>query len=131
MNIGNKTIKMQLWDTAGQERFRNLIPNYIRDCNVAIIVYDVTSIFDILNDAGKESFESLSYWIKEVKDITQKNATIVMVGNKSDLETDRYDLNIICVKGNKKRRGRKRWKRKWSYVFGSIRENRRQHRTDL
>jgi hypothetical protein len=29
-------------DTAGQERFRSLIPSYIRDSSVAVIVYDVT-----------------------------------------------------------------------------------------
>lgn len=30
-------------DTAGQERFRSLIPSYIRDSSVAVIVYDVSS----------------------------------------------------------------------------------------
>nr|XP_016490373.1 PREDICTED: GTP-binding protein YPT10-like [Nicotiana tabacum] len=30
-------------DTAGQERFRSLIPSYIRDSSVAVIVYDVAS----------------------------------------------------------------------------------------
>lgn len=30
-------------DTAGQERFRSLIPSYIRDSSVAVVVYDVTS----------------------------------------------------------------------------------------
>ena len=43
MEINNQTIKMQIWDTAGQERFRNLIPHYLRDCQIAIIVYDITS----------------------------------------------------------------------------------------
>jgi GTPase SAR1 family protein len=32
-------------DTAGQERFRSLIPSYIRDSSVAVIVYDVTGKF--------------------------------------------------------------------------------------
>lgn len=32
-----------LRDTAGQERFRSLIPSYIRDSSVAVVVYDVTS----------------------------------------------------------------------------------------
>lgn len=32
-------------DTAGQERFRSLIPSYIRDSSVAVIVYDVGSEF--------------------------------------------------------------------------------------
>lgn len=34
---------MQIWDTAGQERFRTLIPSYIRDSNIAILVFDITS----------------------------------------------------------------------------------------
>ena len=41
----DKTIRLQLWDTAGQERFRSLIPSYIRDSSVAVIVYDITSTF--------------------------------------------------------------------------------------
>lgn len=31
-------------DTAGQERFRSLIPSYIRDSSVAVVVYDVSSM---------------------------------------------------------------------------------------
>jgi Rab family protein len=42
MYLDDRTIRLQLWDTAGQERFRALIPSYIRDCSVAVIVYDVT-----------------------------------------------------------------------------------------
>ena len=36
-------VRLQLWDTAGQERFRSLIPSYIRDASVAVVVYDITS----------------------------------------------------------------------------------------
>ena len=45
MNIreGNWHVKLQIWDTAGQERFKSLIPSYIKDCTIAIVVYDVTS----------------------------------------------------------------------------------------
>lgn len=42
MNLEDKTVKLQLWDTAGQERFRSLIPSYIRDSSVGIVVYDIT-----------------------------------------------------------------------------------------
>lgn len=38
-------VRLQLWDTAGQERFRSLIPSYIRDSTVAVVVYDITSMF--------------------------------------------------------------------------------------
>ena len=42
--INGYNVKLQLWDTAGQERFRSLIPGYLRDCNFALLVYDVTSM---------------------------------------------------------------------------------------
>ena len=38
-------VRLQLWDTAGQERFRSLIPSYIRDSSVAVVVYDITGRF--------------------------------------------------------------------------------------
>jgi Ras family len=44
MYLDDRTVRLQLWDTAGQERFRSLIPSYIRDSSVAVVVYDVTSI---------------------------------------------------------------------------------------
>jgi GTPase SAR1 family protein len=51
MYLEDRTVRLQLWDTAGQERFRSLIPSYIRDSSVAVVVYDITSkdIFFLLN----------------------------------------------------------------------------------
>lgn len=43
MYLEDRTVRLQLWDTAGQERFRSLIPSYIRDSSVAIVVFDITS----------------------------------------------------------------------------------------
>lgn len=43
MYLEDRTMRLQLWDTAGQERFRTLIPSYIRDSAVTVIVYDITS----------------------------------------------------------------------------------------
>lgn len=45
MYLEDRTVRLQLWDTAGQERFRSLIPSYIRDSSVAVIVYDITSMY--------------------------------------------------------------------------------------
>lgn len=47
MYLDDRTVRLQLWDTAGQERFRSLIPSYIRDSSVAIIVYDITSMYHL------------------------------------------------------------------------------------
>ena len=43
-------------DTAGQERFRSLIPSYIRDSSVAVIVYDVASKLHLLTTLLIPSF---------------------------------------------------------------------------
>ena len=42
LQIGSKTIKLQIWDTAGQERFRSVARSYYRGALGAIILYDIT-----------------------------------------------------------------------------------------
>lgn len=49
MYLEDRTVRLQLWDTAGQERFRSLIPSYIRDSSVAVVVFDITSEKFLLN----------------------------------------------------------------------------------
>jgi small GTP-binding protein len=66
--------RVTIVDTAGQETYRSVIPISVREAHVAVIVYDMTS---------EESFRALSDWINFVKSI--EDATIVIVGNKSDL----------------------------------------------
>lgn len=77
----NKSIKLQLWDTAGQERFRSLIPSYIRDSNVAVIVYDITNV---------NSFQNINKWYEDVKAARGKEVLVVIVGNKADLAENRF-----------------------------------------
>ncbi|XP_062210187.1 ras-related protein RABH1e-like [Phragmites australis] len=76
MYLEDRTVRLQLWDTAGQERFRSLIPSYIRDSSVAVIVYDVTD---------RQSFLNTSKWIEEVNTQRGGDALIFLVGNKTDI----------------------------------------------
>lgn len=76
----NKTVRLQLWDTAGQERFRSLIPSYIRDSQVAVVCYDITS---------KKSFASLEKWVKDVRMERGDDVLVVVVGNKLDMGAKR------------------------------------------
>lgn len=78
--LEDRTIRLQLWDTAGQERFRSLIPSYIRDSHVAIVVYDITS---------KKSFEYIDKWCEDVKSEREDDVILCIVGNKSDLSDER------------------------------------------
>jgi len=74
--VGDKTVRLQLWDTAGQERFRSLIPSYIRDSSVAVVVYAIDST---------ESFQAVEKWVEEVRKEREYEVMIFIVGNKTDL----------------------------------------------
>ncbi|EPX74734.1 GTPase Ryh1 [Schizosaccharomyces octosporus yFS286] len=80
MYLEDRTVRLQLWDTAGQERFRSLIPSYIRDSSVAIIVYDITN---------HNSFVNTEKWIEDVRAERGDDVIIVLVGNKTDLSDKR------------------------------------------
>ncbi|XP_017245691.1 LOW QUALITY PROTEIN: ras-related protein RABH1e [Daucus carota subsp. sativus] len=84
MYLEDRTIRLQLWDTAGQERFRSLIPSYIRDSSVAVVVYDV---------ANRQSFLNTAKWIEEVRTERGSDVIIVLVGNKTDL-VDKRQVSI-------------------------------------
>ncbi|EIE80132.1 GTP-binding protein RAB6 [Rhizopus delemar RA 99-880] len=70
MYLEDKTVRLQLWDTAGQERFRSLIPSYIRDSSVAVIVYDISN---------RQSFINTSKWIDDVRAERGEDVIIVLV----------------------------------------------------
>ncbi|KAH9545994.1 hypothetical protein CY35_12G073600 [Sphagnum magellanicum] len=76
MYLEDRTVRLQLWDTAGQERFRSLIPSYIRDSSVAVIVFDV---------ANRQSFLNTARWVEEVRSERGSDVIIMLVGNKTDL----------------------------------------------
>jgi len=78
--LEDRTVRLQLWDTAGQERFRSLIPSYIRDSSVAVVVYDVTNRASFLNSAK---------WIEDVRGERGSDVVIMLVGNKTDLQGKR------------------------------------------
>jgi len=80
MYLEDRTVRLQLWDTAGQERFRSLIPSYIRDSSVAIVVFDITN---------RQSYLSTSKWIDDVRSERGNDVIIVLVGNKADLSEKR------------------------------------------
>ncbi|KAG1078506.1 hypothetical protein G6F42_024228 [Rhizopus arrhizus] len=90
MYLDDRTIRLQLWDTAGQERFRSLIPSYIRDSSVCVVVYDITN---------RNSFLNTSKWIDDVRAERGTDVIIVLVGNKTDLNDKRQ---VTVDEGEKK-----------------------------
>jgi len=80
VSINGNTVRLLLYDTAGQEKFKSLIPMYIRDANIIIVVYDISN---------KDSFAHTEHWVNETKDLKREDAIFVLVGNKIDLEDKR------------------------------------------
>ncbi|KAI5078439.1 hypothetical protein GOP47_0006110 [Adiantum capillus-veneris] len=76
INVDGKTIKAQIWDTAGQERYRAITNAYYRGAVGALLVYDI---------ARHMTFENVERWLKELREHTDSNVVIMLVGNKSDL----------------------------------------------
>ena len=68
--------ELTVWDTCGQEKFRAMTRQYFKDAHGIVLVYDV-------NDDN--SFRGLSSWLKEIKNNSNKDVSIVLVGNKIDL----------------------------------------------
>ncbi|CAI9103139.1 OLC1v1001583C1 [Oldenlandia corymbosa var. corymbosa] len=76
--IDHKTVKAQIWDTAGQERYRAVTSAYYRGAVGAMLVYDITK---------RASFDHVARWLEELRGHADKNIVIMLVGNKSDLES--------------------------------------------
>ena len=75
----NKIYQLKIWDTSGQERFKSVVRSFYINTACAIVVYDITN---------RESFKSCEFWIEETKNVSD-NVTLVLVGNKADLQEHR------------------------------------------
>jgi Ras-related protein Rab-11A len=108
IRVDDKVVKAQIWDTAGQERcvkissssscvlirdslgnhlqifpsacyiyrYRAITSAYYRGAVGALVVYDMTR---------HVTFENVERWLKELRDHTDANIVIMLVGNKADL----------------------------------------------
>jgi small GTP-binding protein len=84
VEIGDRLIHLQICDTAGQEQFQSVCPNFYRDAQGALVVFDVTSL---------QSFQRIRYWIDELSATMRDPFIFCIVGNK----TDKSDKRIIKV----------------------------------
>ena len=77
ITLNDKIIKLKIWDTAGQERFRSITNTLIKVPDGIVLVYDVTD---------EESFSTINYWIKQIESNAKKDISLVLLGNKCDIE---------------------------------------------
>lgn len=76
IDICGKTLTLKIWDTAGQEKFRSCNKLFIKNSNIVVFVYSITS---------KESFEDLNYWYETIQKELGEKPLLSIVGNKVDL----------------------------------------------
>lgn len=84
----NRGADLQIWDTSGEERFRTLTRQYYRDSHgiKAVVILGILLIFDLTN---RNSFENLSKWLEDLNNYAPKGAPTILLGNKSDLNSER------------------------------------------
>ena len=75
-----KQVNLRIFDTAGQERFKSISLNFIKNANGILLLYDITK---------KQTFNSINKWIQSIKEDANEKVSIVLVGNKCDLEEKR------------------------------------------
>ncbi|WVF69647.1 hypothetical protein IAT40_004426 [Kwoniella sp. CBS 6097] len=86
----NTSIKFEIWDTLASTArepdildvhtgYKSLAPIYFRNSNAAVIVYDIT----------QASFEKAKSWVRELQRQADPSIVIMLVGNKSDLSSQR------------------------------------------
>ena len=79
-SVEGHQVKAQIWDTAGQERYKAITSAYYKGAKGAFIVYDMTR---------KNTFDSVNRWVSDITAAADKRITLILIGNKSDLEDQR------------------------------------------
>ncbi|KAL8580731.1 hypothetical protein ACOMHN_018403 [Nucella lapillus] len=88
-DIRGMTVKMQIWDTAGQERFEAITKQFYRRAMGVVLVFDICS---------RSSFESLAKWLLYVKEFSQPETQVIMLGNQCDREAQRQVSTALAQK---------------------------------
>ena len=83
IEIEGKKLKLEIWDTVGQEQYRAVNKIFIKNAQIALIVYDITN---------RKSFENLNNWYNLIFEINKDSNVIVGVtANKTDL----YENQVV------------------------------------
>lgn len=83
VEIMGQAVKLQLWDTAGDDQFRAIVRSYYPQAAGALLVYDITN---------RASFLHLRERLQELRQATEQELFLLIVGNKCDREEERRVL---------------------------------------
>ena len=80
IKLNAKTVKIQIFDTGGLEDFQEIRRTYYKGAIGVLLVYDITRY---------ETFTYVKKWLEEIKSNISEQITIILIGNKKDLEDNR------------------------------------------
>jgi len=89
VEVDGTVLKAQIWDTAGQERYKAITSAYYRGAVGGLLVYDLTRY---------NTFENIERWLKELRNHSDPNIVIMLLGNKSDLAHHRAVPSEVAEK---------------------------------
>jgi Ras-related protein Rab-2A len=78
-----KKMKLSLWDTAGQETYKSITRSYFRGASGALLVFDLSR---------RSTFESVTNWLNDLRQIAEEGIVVILVGNKADLADTSTDI---------------------------------------
>ena len=98
IEINENKVRLEIWDTIGQENLRSANKIFMKNTDIALIVYDITN---------KKSFENLNEFYEELIKMNERDKMIIgIAANKSDLyentevnreEGEEYAKNINAL----------------------------------
>jgi small GTP-binding protein len=74
---GGAILQVHIWDTAGQERFKSITKHHYRGADACLAVFDASD---------RSSFEGLPGWLEELRENTDPECLLYVLGNKLDVE---------------------------------------------
>ena len=85
-----KKMKLSLWDTAGQETYKSITRSYFRGASGALLVFDLTR---------RETFDNVTQWLDDLRQIAEPDIVVVLVGNKRDLASGEGEEDLSSKNG--------------------------------
>ena len=83
IEIEGKILNLEIWDTVGQEQYSAVNKIFIKNAQIALIVYDITN---------RKSFENLNNWYNLIFEINKdRNVIVGLTANKTDL----YENQVV------------------------------------
>lgn len=95
VEIDDTKIKAHIWDTAGQEKFYSITKSYFRNAAGAFLCFSIVD---------RRSFQMIENYINDIRELSTKKASIILVGTHSDLDDKRKvslsEITAFVVKHN-------------------------------